>query len=58
MTRTTVLDRLARAIDMFLDVRRATAAWTHGFTGEGPATIQRSRRRLRADLDELATRTR
>jgi hypothetical protein len=55
MPRSTMLDRLATAIDMFFDVRRATSIWTRGFTGEGPATIQRSRRHLNAlDLAGIA----
>lgn len=40
----TTLERVATAIDAFLDVQRTTSAWTRTFTGEGPATIQRSRR--------------
>lgn len=43
-TSTGVLDRVASAIDTFLDVERATSVWTRSFKGEGPVTIQRSRR--------------
>jgi hypothetical protein len=58
ISRSPVLDRFATAIDMFLDVRRATSAWTRGFSGEGPATIQRSVRLAALDLAGLAQQAR
>jgi hypothetical protein len=54
----TALDRFATALEMFLEIRRTTFGWTRGLIGEGPATIQRSRRQLSADLDDLSRRAR
>jgi hypothetical protein len=52
----TALDRFEAALAMFLEIRRATFVWTRGLTGEGPATLQRSRRQLGADLDATPAR--
>lgn len=58
ITRSTVLDRFATAIDAVLDVWRTTRVWTRAFTGEGPATIQRSRRLASVDLAGLGQQAR